>query len=192
MSKLFFKITLVSLMLIVSLSFAFADQKTTSMTWVVPSAKSHSIAYGSGCSQVAFFFVESDANIDNDIDGNALKILPTNARSGGTGCQTSATSGMTITNSGNITTNIDANFSGNIDANVWVKIWMGTGIGCGTGGFGGWQLRCMSNIVDTNGVTMFTCRDFNSGNDLVGARLITDLPASDTNQLCFSGELMGS
>jgi len=194
MSKLFFKITLVSLMLIVSLSFAFADQKTTSMTWVVPSAKSHSIAYGSGCSQVAFFFVESDANIDNDIDGNALKILPTNARNGGTGCQTSATAGMTITNSGNITTNIDANFSGNLDANVWLKVWMGTDSGCGTNGLGGWQRLCTFYAANdaTSAVDPSNCRDFNSDNETLGARLITSLTALDNNQLCFSGELAGS
>src|SRR3989344_1464590 len=194
MSKLVYKIALVSLMLLISLSFAFADQKTTSMTWVVPSAKSHSIAYGSGCSQVAFFFVESDANVDNDVDGNAQKILPTNARVSGTGCQTSATAGMTITNSGNITTNIDANFSGSLDANIWVKVWMGTDSGCGTGGFGGWQRLCTFHAPNdaTGAVNPSNCRDFNSSNGTVGARLISSLTALDSNQLCFSGELAGS
>ena len=133
-------------------------------------------------------------DIDNDIDGNALKILPTNARTNGTGCQTSATAGMTITNSGNITTNIDANFSGDLDANVWLKVWMGTDSGCGTNGLGGWQRLCTFHAANdaTSAVDPSNCRDFNSSNETLGARLISDLTALDSNQLCFSGELAGS
>jgi len=133
-------------------------------------------------------------DIDNDIDGNALKILPTNARTNGTGCQTSATAGMTITNSGNITTNIDANFSGDLDANVWLKVWMGTDSGCGTNGLGGWQRLCTFHAANdaTSAVDPSNCRDFNSSNGTLGARLISDLTALDSNQLCFSGELAGS
>jgi len=183
---------IIVLFLIGMATAVFADQKTTTMTWVVPVSKSHSIAYGSGCSQTAFFFVESDANIDNDIDGNALRILPTNHRFTGTGCQTSATAGMTITNTGNQVTNIDGNFGGNLDSNIVLKVWMGTGAGCGTNGYGGWARLCPlfdNNVVGP--VSQTQCRDFNTTTDLVGAKLIHGLTVNETNQLCFSGEFAG-
>lgn len=180
-------IFLVSPMLLV-----FADQQTTTMTWFIPSSKSHSIAYGGACSSTAFFFPEDEAIVDNDVDGNGYQILPFDARSSGTACQSDSAAGMTITNTGNVTTNIDANFASALDTNVWLKVWQGTGAGCGTSGIGGWQRLCTYHAPNdaTSTVTQSACRDFNSSNATVGARLVTSLPIADTNQLCFTGDLL--
>lgn len=177
-------------------SFVFANMVTTTMTWVVASAKSHSIAYGGSCSATAFFFVETNAVQDNDADGNAAKILPYNLRSGGSACQAAGTASMVISNTGTIATNIDANFAAALDANIWLKVWMGNGdaaTDCGTDGLGGWAKICsLPGAADvTTPVTYTTCRDFNSSNSTTGARLVTGLTITDTNHLCFSGELVG-
>jgi len=168
--------------------FAYANQATTTMTWYVPSVKSHSIAYGGTCSSTAFFFPESAATLDNDGDGNASQILPQNDRDATVACQSDAVAGMTITNNGTTTTNIDANFAAAMDANVWLKVWKGDDSGCGTDGLGGWELICSVSST-TDPVTTSACKDFNAGNATAGTRLITSLEMNDTNQLCFSGEL---
>lgn len=178
-----------------------AVTNTTTMSWVVPSNKSHTVAYGGSCSSSAFYFIESNSPAvggDPDIDGNGSKVLPYNAASGGTACQSASVAGMTVTNNGNVTINIDANFqtglSGN-DQNVGIKVWMGSGPGaglyCGTGGLGGWQLPC--GVQSTaSPVTSTTCRDFNILNFTTTARLTSNLGVLDTNQLCFSGEFNGA
>ncbi len=169
-----------------------AVTNTTSMQWVIPANKSHTTAYGGSCSSSLFFFVETNGE-DSDIDGNSAKVLPYNAASGGTACQSNVVAAMTVTNNGNTTINVDANFqtglSGN-DQNVGIKVWMGTGAGCGTSGLGGWQLNCGVQST-SNPVTATTCRDFNIMNFTTTARLTSSLAAGDTNQLCFSGEING-
>jgi hypothetical protein len=182
---------IVLLCLIFLAAFALANFLTTTMTWYVPSNKSHSIAYGGTCSSTAFFFNESNAVIDNDVDGNANQILPYTLRTGGSACQSSSVAGVVITNNGNTSENIDANFAAALDTNVWLKVWQGTGSGCGTNGFGGWSRTC-SVVSTTSPVTSAACKDFNSTNSTVTSRLVSSLPAGDTNQLCFSGEFMGS
>ncbi|MEK6941355.1 MAG: hypothetical protein AABW85_00675 [archaeon] len=170
----------------------FADVQTTTMTWFVPSSKSHSIAYGGTCTSTIFFFPEDQAALDNDADGNAAQILPFNARSGGSACQSSTVAGMTITNTGTVTETIDANFAATLDTNVWLKVWEGTGAGCGTGGLGGWQRFCLAHTgaTTTDVNSSGNCRDFNSSDTTGSRRLITSLPAADTNQLCFTGDLL--
>jgi len=178
-------------------SFVFASLVTTTMTWYVPVSKSHSLAYGGSCSSTAFFFVETNANEDNDIDGNAAQILPYNLRSGGSACQAAGTAAIVITNASNSATNIDANFASALDANTWLKVWMGNGNGstdCGNGtAFGGWSKLCtLPGAADTTTAVSYTsCRDFNSSNGTTAARLVTSLGATDTNHLCVSGELVG-
>ncbi len=177
-------------------SYAFANTSTTTMTWNVPSNKTHSISYGGTCSATAFFFVESNAVMDSDADGNAAKILPYNLRSGGTACQAAGTAGMVITNAGNVSINIDANFASALDANTWLKVWMGNGdagTDCGTAGFGGWSKLCaLPGAADTTTpISPTACRDFNSNNSTTAARLVSSIPIGDTNHLCFSGEFLG-
>ncbi|HIH21679.1 MAG: hypothetical protein QT12_C0019G0003 [archaeon GW2011_AR21] len=183
---------IVLLALVLLASFVIANQQTTTMTWVVPSNKSHSISYPGGCSQEAFFFVESNAVIDNDVDGNANQILPYTNRTGGSACQSDSLAGILITNNGNAAANIDANFGAALDINIWLKVWMG-GIdtaGCGTAGFGGWQRTC-TLLSTTAPVTSAACKDFNIDNATTNTRLVTTLPVGDSNKLCFSGEFMG-
>lgn len=174
-------------------AFAMAAvTNTTVMTWVIPANKSHTTAYGGSCTASLFYFVETNGE-DSDVDGNSARILPYNASSGGSACQSAAVAGMTVTNNGNTTINVDANFqtglSGN-DQNVGIKVWMGTGAGCGTSGMGGWQLNCGVQST-SNPVTSTTCRDFNITNFTTTARLATNLGVGDSNQLCFSGEING-
>lgn len=187
------KILAISTILIVFLSVCvFADQETTTMTWYVPIAKGHSVSYGATCSTIAFFFPENKAAFDSDIDGNASQILPYVERAGSTACQAAGTAGMVITNTGTSSTNIDANFAAALDTNTWLKVWKGDDSGCGTGGMGGWEFICSLSDSTTSPVTTTACKDFNSGNATVATRLITGLRISDTNELCFSGELRGA
>ncbi len=107
-------------------------------------------------------------------------------------CQSSTLSPLTLTNSGNTTVNVDGNFAsaftGN-DVNVVLKVWMGDGTGCGAdgNGLGGWEKDC-SVTGTTNPVTSTTCKNYNQFNATIGSRLVTNLAAGDTNQLCFSGD----
>lgn len=180
-------ILLVALML---MPFALADQDTTTFTWVVPENKAHTIAYGGSCSTSAFYFVEGSAgSVDTDIDGNADKILPFDAASGGGACQSDSVASMTITNSGNVTIDLNAFFT-EMDVNLQAGVFMGTGAGCGTAGLAGWESNCTVVGVDSP-VTQSTCRDFNASADIGSVMLIDDLPASDTNQLCWFGRLKG-
>lgn len=178
------------LLVVFSVSVFAATTNTTTMTWVVPANKSHTIAYGGSCSASNFFFVESNGE-DSDTDGNSAKILPYTAAAAGTACQSNTVAGMTITNNGNVTINIDANFQTNFsgtDINAHLKVWMGTGSGCGTGGLGGWQKNC-TVFAAGSPVTSTTCRDFNYQNATTTARLTSSLLLNDTNQLCYSGEI---
>lgn len=194
--RLFF-LFFVSIVVFSFCSFAFANMVSTTMTWYVPAFRSHSVAYGGSCSATAFFFSEANAlQGAGAIDGNAAQILPYNLRSEGSACQAAGTAAMVLTNAGNVVINIDANFASAPDTNTWLKIWMGNGdasTDCGTGGFGGWSKLCaLPGAADTTTpVTYTTCRDFNSNNGTIAARLITGLPLNDTNHLCFSGELVG-
>ena len=173
------KLIIVLVLIALFSGMALANLLTTTMTWYVPSSKSHSISFPGSCSPNAFFFVENNAVIDNDLDGNAGQILPYTNRSGGTACQSSSVAGMLITNSGNIAANIDANFAAALDTNVWLKVWMGTGSGCGTNGFGGWQRTC-TLLGAATPVTAAACKDFNVDNATTITRLVDALPAGDT------------
>lgn len=177
------------LMAVMLMPLAFADQDTTTFTWVVPANKAHTIAYGGSCSTSAFYFVESNAVIDSDIDGNADKILPYDASTAGAACQSDSVASMTITNSGNVTEDINAFFT-EMDVNLQAGVFMGTGAGCGTAGLGGWESNCTVVGADSP-VTQSTCRDFNASADIVSVMLIDDLPASDANQLCWFGRFKG-
>jgi len=183
------KLVITGILFFIFLSlYVIADQQTATMTWVVPSAKSHSVAYGGSCSSIAFFFPEDQATLDSDIDGNAAMILPQQDRVGTAACQASDTAGMTIKNTGTSSINIDANFSAAGDANTWLKVWSGTGSGCGTNGMGGWEFLC-SQTGNTAGPVFTTgCKDFNTGNATTATTLIASLGNGDSNQLCFSGE----
>jgi len=179
------------LVAVMAMPFAFADQDTTTFTWVVPENKAHTITYGGSCSTSAFYFVEGSAgSVDTDIDGNADKLLPYDADSGGSVCQSDSVASMLITNTGNTTVDINAFFS-EIDVNQQAGVFMGTGAGCGTDGLGGWEYMCTVVAVDSP-VTQSTCRDFNSSADTVSVMLIDNLDVSDTNQLCWFGRLRGA
>lgn len=193
----FFAYFFVILYLLIPIVFAVTSQNTT-MTWFVPSNKNFTLTYGGSCSATAFFFPESIGIDDADADGNVSRVLPSISRNGNDGnCQSSTVAGMTIQNTGNVTYDVNALFTGNIDTNLWLKVWQGNGSGCGTNGMGGWALRCQlteNNVgFDLNEATGGVgCRDFNSSNDLISATLVVSLPVNDTNQLCFSGDLLGS
>jgi len=184
------KILAVYIILVICFSaYVFANQVTTTMTWYIPSVKSHSITYGQTCNATAFFFPETKATLDSDSDGNASQILPYTDRAGTTACQSNVLAGMLIENDGTATTNIDANFAAALDTNVWLKVWKGNDSGCGTSGLGGWTLICSLTNSATTPVTTTACKDFNSANATTATRLISNLEAGDTNQLCYSGEL---
>lgn len=180
----------VLLIAVLIMPFAFADTETTTFTWVVPEDKTHSIGYGGSCSTSAFYFVESNAVLDNDIDGNADQILPYDSQSGGAACQSDSVAAMTITNTGNVTEDINAYFTAQLDVNVWAGIFMGTGAGCGSGGLGGWQSNC-EVVSPTSPVTQSTCRDFNSSAWQESVLIVDNLPSGDTNQLCGFGRFRG-
>lgn len=190
----FFLNALAVLILVLLLAQVIANTLNTSMTWVVPSNKSHSIAYGGACSATSFFFVESDANFDSDVDGNGAMIAPNSFNQGGasTLCQTNGIAGITVTNNGNVAINIDANvnpdFNG-ADRNLVLKVWMGLGNGCTmtSGLFNGWQSNC-GIIGATTPVTQAACKDFNAGDSNAYSRLVNALGIGGTNQLCFSGD----
>lgn len=182
-------LAVIAIALIFCSGYAYATQLSTTMTWIVASAKSHAIEYSQSCSATAFFFLESKAVLDNDTDGNASQILPYNDRAGTAACQAAGTAPMIISNTGTVTTNIDANFLAAFDTNTWLKVWMGTGAGCGTAGLGGWELICSLTHAATTPVTTTTCKDFNSSQWQNATRLTSGLEIGDTNQLCFSGEM---
>lgn len=172
-----------------------ATSASTTMVWFVPTDRSITVAYGGSCSATAFFFVESIALDDPDVDGNGSRILPAISRTGtDSNCQSSSVAGITVTNAGNVAYDVNASFSANIDENLWLKVWQGTGAGCGTLGFGGWDLRCRftENDAGSDLNQAGGCRDFNSSNETISATLATSLPINDTNQLCFSGDFLGS
>lgn len=178
------------LMAVMLMPFVFADQDTTTFTWVVPSNKAHTITYGGSCSTSAFYFVEGSAgSVDTDIDGNADKILPTSDSAGTSFCQSDSVASMLITNTGNVTEDINAFFT-EMDVNLQAGVFMGTGSGCGSGGLAGWQSNCEVVGVDSP-VTQSTCRDFNASADTGSVMLIDNLAASDTNQLCWFGRFKG-
>ena len=192
-----FLLNLLAVLVIVALflPLVFANILNTSMTWVVPSNKTHSLGYGASCSATAFYFVESDANFDSDVDGNAAMVAPNSSSSGGVGtlCQSDNIAPITVTNSGNVAINIDANvnpdFNGN-DRNLVLKVWMGVGSGCdmnAAGLYNGWQSNC-GTISATTAVTQALCKDFNAGDSNAYSRLTTSLGVGGTNSLCFSGD----
>ncbi len=183
------KLLIAYVILVCFSAYVLADVDTTTMTWYVATAKSHSISYGGSCSSTAFFFPESSAALDNDSDGNASRILPQEDRAGTAACQSSSVAGMTIENTGTGNINIDANFASALDTNVWLKVWKGTDSGCGASGLGGWELICSLTDDATLPVTTTACKDFNSSNATTATRLISGLLPGDANQLCFSGEL---
>ena len=170
----------------------------TTMTWIVPSNKSHTLAYGGSCSATAFFFHENEGLDDPDSDGNWQRNVPKSGRAvTDANCQSSTVAGITVTNNGNLTIDVNAAFTANIDTNLWLKVWQGNGSGCGTNGLGGWAQRCQLTVnnpgLDLNDATGGVgCRDYNSSDDLVSMTLAKTLLINDTNQLCFSGDGMGS
>ena len=170
-------------------------QTDVTMTWVVPSNVSHSVAYGGSCSSSAFYFVESNCAFDSDVDGNGSKCVPYDASSGGSACQDgSSLQAIVVTNNGNIDVNIDGNFTAGFsgsDLNLVLKIWKGNDTHCGTSGLGGWEDPC-SVTGATSPVTTTTCRNYNQFNETAAGRLITALETSDTNGLCFSGDFNGT
>lgn len=181
------------ILLIVFGTFALANVSTTTMTWFVASAKTLSVAYGSPCTSIAFFFPESSAQYDSDSDGNWARTVPHSTRAGDTNCQTSAQAGMTVSNVGTSTINVDGNFASafsGADTNIVLKVWQGTGSGCGTNGMGGWQKDCAYNTPTdaTTAPNTTTCRGFNEFTELAGGRLITNLATFTTQQLCYSGD----
>ncbi len=171
-----------------------ANFQNTTMTWVVASSNSISVAYGSPCTTIAFFFVESNAEHDNDSDGNWARAVPQSTRSGAgdTNCQTSTQAAFVVSNNGNVTVNVDGNFTTAMtgaDINLELKIWQGSS-GCGTRGLGGWEEPC-SVTSTTAAPNTTTCKEFSSGSgiDTEGTRLITALAQFGNTQLCVSGDL---
>ncbi|MCR4369193.1 MAG: hypothetical protein NUV67_04780 [archaeon] len=173
--------------------YAAATNDTT-MTWVVASNASHTLAYAGACSSSSFYFVESTCTFDSDADGNGSKCLPQTTSAGGTACQDASTYAVTITNNGNVAANIDGNFTdafSGVDTNIVLKIWMGNETGCGANGLGGWAQDC-TVTTSTNPVTATTCRNFNEFTETAAGRLTTSLGVNDTNGLCFSGDFNGT
>ncbi|MEK6970388.1 MAG: hypothetical protein AABW68_01685 [archaeon] len=188
--------SIVLLFLVFGTFASAADLSTTTMTWVVPTIKSLSVAYGSPCTSSAFFFVESNAQYDNDADANWARAVPqaTRVGAGDTNCQSSSQAAMTVTNNGNTVVNVDGNFSAALsgaDLNIILKVWQGS-TGCGTAGLGGWERPCsVSSTTSAPGTT--TCKEFSlfSGVDNEGSRLITSLAVLGATELCYSGDLNG-
>ena len=175
--------------------FAYATPATdVTMTWVVPSSLSHSIGYGGACNASTFYFVESNCVYDSDIDGNGSKCVPTSDIAGTSDCQdASALQAITVQNNGNIAFDLDGNFTAGFagaDVNILLRAWQGNDTHCGTAGLGGWESPCTVTGA-TDPVTTTTCRMYDSVNETAAGRLMTALPAGDTNGLCFSGDFNG-
>lgn len=178
------------LLLVLMLPFASANVVTTTMTWVVASVKTVSVAYGSPCVQNSIFFVETNAQHDPDSDGNAARIVPSN-RAADTNCQSSTQAVAVVTSSGTATINVDGNFSAaftGADINIVLKAWQGSS-GCGTHGLGGWEKDCSVGATTAPGTT--TCTQWNGYTfaATAGRRLVTSLAALSSQQICLAGDM---
>lgn len=93
-------------MLICSM-MAIADTEQTTVTFVIPSQIDHSVAYGGACSSANFYYVETDATKD----GNMEAINVTSDDAGTLACQTAAIAAITLNNLGSVNVNIVANMT---------------------------------------------------------------------------------
>lgn len=192
---------IIAIILLVTICFGTFAQAatlvTTTMTWVVPTIKSITIAYGSPCTSTAFFFVESNAQFDADADANWARAVPQATRIGlgDTNCQSSSQAAFTVTNAGNTALNLDGNFTSTIsgaDVNVELKIWLGSS-GCGTNGLGGWEEPC-SVTGATTAPTTSTCKEYSSSSAAAttGTRIASSLAVFTSQQFCVSGDFNNS
>jgi len=174
--------------LLILASFTLADLQETTVSWVVPSAVSHSVGYPGGCDAVNFFFVEHDVTID----GTQTKIIPKTTAAGDVNCQTASASGeaMSITNGGNITLDVNMTITSILFTGVTLKAWhavtaAGAGAGCGTIGLGGWEAGCTATGADDSTVpSVSTCLSVGDTN----VQLLADLAVGDVNYLCFAAD----
>lgn len=172
-------------------SFAFADLKETTITWVVPTSVTHLVGYPGSCDAASFFFVEDDGTID----GTLLKILPTTSAAGDTNCQGSSAGeeAMSITNGGSVILDINMIITDSIKSGVTLKAWhattsAGSGTGCGTIGLGGWEASCsQAGGLDSEVPTTTACANVGDSN----VQLLADLGIGDVNYLCFAADFAG-
>ena len=188
-SKIIKTIYILMILMILS-SFALADLNETTVSWVVPSAVSHSVGYPGTCDASNFFFVEHDPTID----GVQTKILPKTSAAGDTNCQSAAAGeeAISITNGGNVTLDVNMAITNSLQANVTLKAWhaitaAGAGAGCGTAGLGGYEAVCSATGLpgdDTGLPSVSTCLSIGDSN----VQILADIATGDVNYLCFAAD----
>ncbi|MBI4215028.1 hypothetical protein HY546_03450 [archaeon] len=136
-----------------------ADTRTTTITVVVATSVSHSIAYGGSCSSSAFY-LRTDTALDAAIvvsgKTQTNRSLPYDSQTGGAVCQSQTVNALNITNTGNVLLDLNASLD-SVVANISIKVSNGNITSgtdrCGTSGTGGWQIFC----------------DYETGNDTTSA-----------------------
>jgi len=161
-------------------SFVMAAVSTTTVSWVVPSNISHSVAYGSTCSSSLFYFVETDGTINGDEN----KIVPKTSVVGDANCQSDSIAGMTVTNNGSVTIDMNYMITDSLLSGVRFVTWYGS-TGCGTFGLGGWEDVCTKTGADDLTVpTTIACVSIGDAN----VQIIADLTSGISQQLCFAAD----
>lgn len=176
------KITYLAMAFIVVFSLAFADVDQTTVSWVVPTNIAHTITYANSCSTSAFYFVETDATQDGDMN----KIIPANDVAGDNNCQDgSSLMAMSIKNDGSVTTDVNMSFTSSLQAGVRFIVWLGDGTHCGTNGRVGWEDVCTkTGISDATVPTTSACTSIGDANK----QIIADLTQGTTQGLCFAAD----
>ncbi len=183
------KILTIAIFLIGFSLIVFADTQTTTLSWVIPSSVAHTLGYGGGCSTDAMYFVESNAVLDSDIDGNCSQVVPYDAESAGSTCQSDSAAPITVTNGGNIPIDVNVSITTTLETGVTLKGWLGDDTTyCGTNGIGGWEVTCsVVALDDTTVPTTTTCVQISD----TTTHVFDNLRVSDTNHLCLAADFTG-
>ena len=135
----------VTFIITVLATFVLADQKDTTMTWVVPASIAHSLAYGGGCDASNFFFVVNTTTGNGHLWGSGCTggagiyacenaTIPRDDNLGTNPCQNVSAGAITVTNDGNAVINISVQMY-LAQTNITLKAQHAiSGTGCGTNG----------------------------------------------------------
>jgi len=178
-----YKAILVGLALLFVSAMAFADTDDTTLSWVIPASVSHTLSYGGSCSSSAMYFIENDASPD----GTDTQLIPYDAASAGSVCQSSGVAAITITNNGNVTTDVNASVTSTLESGVTLKLWLGSS-GCGASGLGGYEASCSATgMTDATVPSTSTCVSVGD----TTRQVVADLAASGSQQLCLAADFTG-
>jgi hypothetical protein len=171
---------ILGLVLLCLSAMVLADTDETTLSWVIPANVSHTLSYGGSCSSSAMYFIEDDASPD----GSDTQLLPYDADSAGSPCQSVSVAAITISNNGNVTTDVNASVTSTLETGVTLKLWLGSS-GCGASGLGGYEGSCSkSGADDSNVPTTAACVSIGDSSK----QIVADLAASGSQQLCLAAD----